>query len=239
MKPVYLALAAALFLLPPAHAQQASQGHLSLYAGASLPQGDFGATDGTAAEDGSGFASLGGAVVGEYIYPLGTPGLGVVGSIAAIGNKLDVKASIDQEMLEQLEDEGADLNVSSGYWINVPVMAGLRYETEASSTVDVYGLGKAGVNVNQRPNVEVDVKVENESATLTESYDRATSLGFGLGAGAVFNDQINVSLRYLSLGTPNITGEAEVTDFEGNTLEEEADYDQPLSTIQIMVGITL
>jgi hypothetical protein len=244
MKPVYLALAAALFLLSPAHAQQASQGRLRVHAGASLPQGNFGATD--ASQEESGFAALGGAVVGEYVYPLSTSGLEVVGSISAMGNKLDLEASIDEEAeedIEQFEEEGGDFNTSSGYWINVPLMAGLQYKAEASPTIDVYGLGKAGVNFAKRPDTEVEAEREGASLTIEESSSWVNSLGLSLGAGAVFNDQINVSLRYLNLGTPEITSEGEVNvsreGFDDESRETEIDYDQPLSAIQVMVGITL
>jgi len=183
--------------------------------------------------------------MGEYVYPLSTSGLEVVGSISAMGNKLDLKADLEEgdiEDIKEFEEEGGDLSISSGYWINVPLMAGLQYKTEASPTIDVYGLGKAGVNFAKRPDTEVEAEREGASLTIEVSSSWVNSLGLSLGAGAVFNDQINVGVRYLNLGTPEITNEGEVnlnSELNSVSRETEIDYDQPLSAIQVMVGITL
>ncbi|PSQ96628.1 MAG: hypothetical protein BRD53_03825, partial [Bacteroidetes bacterium SW_7_64_58] len=115
---------------------------------------------------------------------------------------------------ELIEDDEAD--VSSGYWINVPVMGGLRYETEVSPTADLYGVGQVGININRGPTVEASD--DDRSATI--SHSTVTSTGFTIGAGVAFNDQINVGVRYLKLGTPEITRETEFQ-FDGETQEEE------------------
>lgn len=216
-----------LFLLPQiTYAQMMQQGQLSLHAGASFPQGEFGATD--TDDENSGFATLGLTVGGEYTYPLNTPGLGAVGSVFLMANGVN-----EDELLEGFDE---DADISSGYWLNVPIMAGLRYETEASSEADVFALGKIGINVNRGPTLEANY--DNFDATQTLSFSTATSFGFALGMGAVFNEQIVVSLRYLGLGSPEITTEVE-TESNGNTNTDEDDYSQPLDGIQLMIGIDI
>jgi hypothetical protein len=135
---------------------------------------------------------------------------------------------------ELFEDADEDVDISSGYWLNVPIMAGLRYETEASSGTDVFGLEKVGINMNRRPTIEAD----NDNISVTQSFSTATSFGFALGVGAVFNEQIIVSLRYLGLGSPEITTEVE-TEFNGDTTTNEDDYSQPLDGIQLLIGIDI
>ena len=221
----FLLLALTALTLTPriANSQPMQKGQLSLHAGAAFPQGEFGATDED--DENSGFATTGLTVVGEYTYPTGTPGLGIVGSISVTANGMN-----EDELIE--DDE---VDVSSGYWINAPVMGGLRYKTEVSPTADLYGVGQVGINVNRGPTVELS----NDDRSATISYSTVTSTGFTIGAGVAFSDQIDVSIRYLKLGTPEITREAEVQ-FDGETQEEEEyEYDQPLAAIQLLVGVDL
>lgn len=222
-----LVLGTFLFLLPQITCgQMMQQGQLSLHAGASFPQGEFGSTDQD--EENSGFATLGLIVVGEYTYPVGTPGLELVGTISLMANGVN-----EDELLEDAEE---DVDISSGYWINVPIMGGLRYETEASPTTDVYGVGQVGINVNRGPTAEAS----NDNRSVTSSFNNpATSFGFTIGVGAVFNNQINASLRYQQLGKPELTTETELK-IDGETVnEDENEYDQPLAAIQLLVGINL
>jgi opacity protein-like surface antigen len=113
-------------------------------------------------------------------------------------------------------------------------MGGLRYETEVSPTADLYGLGQVGININRTPTVEASY----DDVSATTSSSTVTSTGFTIGAGVAFSDQIDVSIRYLKLGTPEITRETEVQ-FDGETEREEDEYDQPLAAIQLLVGVDL
>ena len=217
------AIALTALLLAPriANSQPMQRGQLSLHAGAAFPQGEFGATDQD--DENSGFATTGLTVVGEYTYPIGTPGLGIVGSISVTANRMN-----ENELFEDVDEDEVD--ISSGYWINVPVMGGLRYETEVSPTADLYGIGQVGININRGPTIEIS----NDDAISTISFSTVTSTGFTIGAGVAFNNQINASIRYLKLGTPEITTEVQ---FDGETQEDE--YDQPLAAIQLLVGVDL
>jgi len=221
----FLLLALTALTLTPriANSQLMQKGQLSLHAGAAFPQGEFGETTGDEFVGDSGFATTGLTVAGEYTYPTGTPGLGIVGSISVIANGMDGNEAFEV-------DEDDEVDISSGYWINVPVMGGVRYETEVSPTADLYGIGQVGININRGPTVEISY--DDSSGEI--SHSTVTSTGFTIGAGVVFNDQINASIRYLNLGTPEITAEEE---FQDDT--DEFEYDQPLAAIQLLVGVDL
>ena len=104
-----------------------------------------------------------------------------------------------------------------------------------SPTADLYGVGQVGINVNRGPTVEIS----DGNASRTTSFSTVTSTGFTIGAGVAFSDQIDVSIRYLKLGTPEITRETEFQ-FDGETQEEEEyEYEQPLAAIQLLVGVDL
>ena len=204
--------------------QKLQKGQLTLHAGAFFPQGEFGSTDQD--DENSGFATTGFTVVGEYTYPAGnTPGLGLIGTISFSAN------SIDED--ELFGDSDPD-EVDGGSWINVPIMVGTKYEAGFSPAVDLYGLGQVGINVSSGPTIEAEFG-ETGTITETQTLGGATSFGFTVGAGAVINDQINVGLRYQGLGEPEISNEVEV---DGDTRVDD-DYDQPLSGIQLLVGIDL
>jgi hypothetical protein len=109
-------------LLTPriANSQPMQKDQLSLHAGAAFPQGEFGATDQD--DENSGFATTGLTVVGEYTYPIGTPGLGIVGSISVTANGKNENGLLG--VVDVDDDVDDEVDVSSGYWINVPVMGG-------------------------------------------------------------------------------------------------------------------
>lgn len=229
----FFVFAIAVFLVLPhvSHAQTTQQnlqqklqkGQLTLHAGAFFPRGEFGSTDQD--DDNSGFATTGFTVVGEYTYPAGNiPGLGLIGTISFSANSIN-------------EDElfgDSDPQVDGGYWINAPIMIGTKYEAKFSPAVDLYGLGQVGINVSSGPTIEAEFG-ETDTVTETQSLGGATSFGFTVGAGAVINDQINVGLRYQGLGEPEISNEVEV---DGDT-RVDGEYNQPLSGIQLLVGIDL
>jgi len=210
-----------------AHAQmiEVTQGELNVYAGVSFPSGDF-SDDVGDIDNGNGYAMPGFSLTGEYVWPIGPPELGWVSGVSVIINRFDGEEAFD------LSDDDVDL--SSGYWLNVPIMTGLKYEVEASPTVDVYGLGQLGINLNKGPNTSIEDEFGNSAKT---SYGTAPSLGLNLGAGIVIDDRYIVGLRYKRLGEPEIEAEAEFETNRGDFSDENA-YDQPLSVIQLLVGIS-
>ena len=210
-----------------AHAQmiEVTQGELNVYAGVTSPTGDF-SDDVGDIDNGNGYAMLGFGITGEYVWPIGPPGLGWVSGGSVIINRFDGEKAFD------LSDNDVDL--SPGYWLNVPIMTGLKYEAEASPTVDVYGLGQLGVNLNKGPSTSIEDDFGNSAKT---SYGTVPSLGLNLGAGIVIDDRYIVGLRYKRLGEPEIEIESEVETNLGDVSAENA-YDQPLSMVQLLVGIS-
>lgn len=194
-------------LFSQAHAQE---NRLYINGGLSIPLSDF-ADDGDFDE---GHAGVGLAVTGDYLVPLGSPGLDWATSASITANTV--------------EEEFFGVNDADvGYWFNLPVLTGIRYQTDVSPTVDLFGLGQIGLNLVRAPGVDTD----NQEA----SPGIATSLGFGFGGGLILNDRIQISLRYLTLGEPEIEYDLETDGGQDQEFEREV----PITILQLTVGIPL
>lgn len=146
----------------------------------------------------------------DYNRPIGMPGLGWVTSATLALNGIDA------------DDVFGTDEVDTGFYFNVPILTGFRYTTNLSPTMQGYAQAQVGLNFFKGPSVEFN---DDESTSSI-----GTSFGFGVGAGVVFNDRINVSIRYLSLGEP----EAE---YDGDLFE--GDYEQPVSLLTLSIGLNL
>lgn len=200
------------FLLPfccsIAYAQH-DQPVFSLGAAVVMPTGDF-ADDGGA--DG-GFAMIGFALIGDYLYPVGNL-LGWITSATIAYNPAqdDILGGADGE---------------PGFWINVPLLTGLRYETPLSPTASLFGQAQVGFNYTNGPDIEADIN----SQQIEVNYGSAVSFGFSVGVGITLNPRINVSTRYFDLGKPEL--EVETVQVGGGG---ETELERPISFFQI--GIT-
>lgn len=222
------ALTAFLVLPHTVHAQTMQKGQLSLHAGAFFPQGEFGSTDQD--DENSAFATTGLTVVGEYTYPVGPPGLGVLGTVS-----LSVNGFNENEAFNQFGQNEVD--IESGYWINAPIMGGVKYVVEFSPTIDLYGLGQVGININNGP--ASTIKSKNLNYKIKQSFGNATSFGFTIGSGVVINNNLNISVRFQDLGKPELTLDEKIKE-EGEVVEKESeDVDIPLSGIQLLIGVDL
>jgi len=212
------------FLISGLSFGQAKMGKFAVFAALSLPTGDFG-DDKTF---GDAYATTGFGAGIDYAHPLGTEGLTWFSTGAFLYNGFD-----DKGIKELAESEGvANPNVDSGSWINIPILTGLRYETEISPTMDFFALGQVGLDFYMPPNS--DITFEGGSASV--EFDSGTSFTFGLGAGLVFNNKFNVSFRYLSMGEPEIEGT--VTSPDG-TENIDPPLEMGISVILLTVGMNL
>ena len=195
--------------LSPAHAQE---NRLFVNGGLAIPLSDF-ADDGDPSDEG--FAGIGFGVTGDYLVPLGSPGLDWATSASVTANTV--------------EEEFFGTDVDTGFWINVPLLTGLRYQTQVSPTVDVFGLGQIGLNIVRGPSGDAD---DGEV-----SPGIATTLGFGFGGGIVLSNRIQISLRYLTLGEPELEFDVDFDD--PNRQDGEIEREVPISILQLTVGIPL
>lgn len=176
---------------------QAKMGQFAVFAALSLPTGDFG--DNTTYGDGYATTGFGAGV--DYAHPIGTPGLTWFSTGAFLYNGFD-----DKGLMELAEDELSNVSIDAGSWINIPILTGLKYETEVSPTMDFFASGQVGLDFYMPPTSEISGQEGGESVSAEFSLDSGTSFGFAFSAGLVFNSKFYVSFRYLSLGEPEIEG---------------------------------
>ena len=203
---------------------QSEKGTFGIFGGLSMPQGEFGDDE---FEDDAGFAKMGFCIGGEYIKALNSPGLSWVTSISVVLNGLDADPIGDGYS----EETGEDLSADAGSYINVPIMTGLRYHTETSPTMQMYGIAQVGLNYMKYPTVEL--KSDYGSADI--EIDATTSFGFAIGGGIILNNKFNIGLRYLTFGDQDVDGKIKIPEQEDEDIESEFS----LSFILITVGIPL
>ena len=208
-----------------------------LFGAISMPQGDFGDDSGADA----GLAETGFGLGAEYSAPLGSPGWEWVMNGAVLLNGLDD---------DPFEDElgyiyGVEVDdVEVGSYINVPLMGGVRYRSPISPTADFFGMGLAGLNIVKGPTISFDMRIwddydwEYMNASAEQTFDMATSFGFGLGGGIILNKKFTIGFRYLNLGEPELKGELEVDVDYGGSGSAHVEFDQPVSVLLITAGVT-
>lgn len=202
---------------------QTAKPYWGLYGAVALPSGEFGSSD--IDDDHPGLATTGFGAGVEHTYPLSSPGFSWVSNVSFILNGVDEEAVKDM-----VGDE--DINIDAGYWINIPVMTGIKYQKMGSSNMSFYGMAQAGLNFVKGPTVEI--KGDSFKATMT--MDMATSFGFSIGGGIILNEKYAIGLRYLMLGEPDIETKTEIN-ISGGTDTEKVKGKQPISILLLTVGI--
>lgn len=223
----------------------------TLFGGLAFPQSDFGDdnVEDFFDDDGeSGLATMGYGAGFEYSSPLQSEGLSWVFSGSFFLNGVD-----EDEIEKEIDDD--DVNIDFGSYYNIPIMAGLKYESKNNPDINFYFQGMAGLNIAMIGDSEISLNMElpvydqygnfigyeDVDIKQTYSFDTATTFGFGLGGGIILNN-VNIGLRYLLLGTAKFEGEIEIqVDYPGidNPDPEEIDNDQPISILLLTLGIQL
>jgi hypothetical protein len=186
----------------------------SLYGGASLPQGDFGSTNG----DKAGYAKTGFCVMIEGSKNL-NESLNWISSVSLALNSLDES---------EMENKLSGFTVSSGNYITTWVMTGVGFETVASPSVKIYGIGQIGLLLSSFP----DIKLSSGGTSITQTTKMGTSFAYGFGAGVIIT-KINIGIRYYS-GEP----EYEQTASYGNVTGS-AKVKMPATVLQLLIGFNL
>ena len=199
----------------------------ALFGTVSLPVGDFGEDryfDLNRGGDGAATTGFGAGV--ELIYPLGTPGLGWHTTAAFIYQ------GYDDVLIRQWvqEDLGSGANVDAGNYFIIPIMTGISYNVPVSPEIGIILIGQAGLGLIKKTTMTASVP---DTASGEIELDMATSFGFGIGAGLVFNDKFNISVRYMGFGEPDF----EYTILEDSSIYATGKWKIPVSTILITAGI--
>lgn len=196
-----------------------AQGDFSVHAGAAVPLSDF-------ADDSYTNMDAAGAAVGfnlglKYVHPLSENGLGVFGSFDFNYN------GIKQSLKDDIEDmfAGSGIEFKWYKYINMPITLGLDYKYEIAEGTSIFGNGGLALNFLKL----TDFEMEMDGQTSTTSFDIGTSVGFKLGAGIILQDKYSLSLNYLGLGEPSVSGET-----DGQNVGE--DLKTKVSMLTVAVG---
>lgn len=186
----------------------------SLYGGVAFPQGDFSGTSG----DKAGYANTGFCAMIEASKNLsGT--VNWTSSISLAINSLDESS---------MEDQLSGFTVTTDNYITTWAMTGIGFETIASPTVKIYGLGQVGLLISSFP----DIKLSYSGESITQTTKAGTAFAYGFGAGVIIN-KINLGLRYYS-GEPEYEQSASYSGVSGT-----AKVKMPATILQLLVGFSL
>lgn len=185
-----------------------SQGNFSLHMGPSFPLSDFGKDD-INDEDASG-ATVGLNLGGKYVYKLNDQGLGVY--LGADFNYNGLKSSLKDDIEDQFDVSGADVDIKYYKYINVPITAGLNYTYKANGQVSLFA--DLGIGADFFKITNMTMEVDNEEIEI--NFDSSTQLAFKLGGGLLIQDKYIIGLHYNNLGKHNLKSEIS---YDGTTVD--------------------
>ncbi len=194
--------------------ENTSSMRFSLYGGAALPQGDFSSTNGVKA----GYAKIGflGMIEGSKYL---SESVNWTSSISLAINSLDES---------EMENKLSGITVSSGNYITTWAMTGVGFETVASPSVKIYGIGQIGLLLSSFP----DITLSSGGTSITQTTKMGTSFAYGFGAGVIIN-KVNLGIRYYS-GEPEYE---QTASYGGSTAT--AKVKMPATILELLIGINL
>lgn len=108
-------------------------------------------------------------------------------------------------------------------YINLPIMAGVRYTIPFSNGMSCYADGGIGYNFKRISPLELKIKSDyvyggimyNTTEKLTLSYSTNNSFAFRLGGGLNFRNNISISAYYYYLGGADVSSHVRMEDSDG------------------------
>ncbi len=194
---------------------QGSELAVHLYGMTSLPLGEFGqdrADDskltrrsGFSIGSNIGLAATGFGVGAELVSPVGYRNLQWIFSAKVILNG----CKTDALQAEYRAEAKVDLTLDYGYWLNLPVMTGFRYDHQFTPEFTLYGILQAGINFSKMASRKATV----QGLVVEEAhFDFARDFGFEWGFGILYNQRYNLGFRYLDLRNPRYEGEKKLSE---------------------------
>lgn len=221
MKKTFLFLAIAAFAI-----QVNAQTHFSLHAGGTMPMGNFGSFSKVtklafASTGKEGGASMGFNLGMKVKFDIASvEGLGVILTGDVFLNSLQSDVS---DKFEKMYGNGFDLTLPK--YLNIPIMVGANYTYNISNSFGIYGEGAVGLNIQKTTNFVQSADYDGVEYEVTTKFDLATSLGFQIGAGVIFNEKFSIGLHYYALGTNKLKGNTDNSDESGYDDYDWDDYD--------------
>lgn len=216
MQKIFLPIAFLILIPLSINAQdEISKFHFSVFAGLSLPQGDYGSTS----SEKAGFAELG-------------PCASIEGSLEFVQNYYWVSSvsfainSIDQESLENnLQSLIPGTTVEAGDYSSTWFMTGLGSDMSLSLSINLYVLLQLGLLLPSYP----DITLSNSGESIKQTTKSNTAFAYGFGAGITIS-QFNIGFRYYR-GEPKYEQSAV---YQGVT--SNVNVELPTMIFEIMLG---
>ncbi|MCK4343991.1 MAG: hypothetical protein KAX05_01800 [Bacteroidales bacterium] len=172
-----------------------AQSPFNIHGGISIPLGDFSETENIE----NGYAKIGFVLGFTFDKPITDIGLSWHTCANLLYNPLESDDLVDDIFIEGADSKG-------GAWINIPILTGIRYQTDITETIALYMLGIVGVNICK----EMNIRLEWHSEILDLNHNTVVAFGYAIGAGLVISKKVNFGIRYLGLGEPEIEYEWEL-----------------------------
>lgn len=192
-----------------------------LLVGGAMPLGEFGEQSGVR----PGFARVGFSLGADYV--LGTENFGWINSLLLSLNPSDIPST--HKAVYSTLDLPPNTTVDVGPWYTLWVSTGFQYAIAPADATRLFAIGQVGVLVSRSSDVRFNV----EGVDFRQAPVWAGSLAFSLGLGAEVAEHVVISGRYM-LSTP--TYDLYITGPEGLSIHNL--YDQPISLLQLLVGIS-
>lgn len=222
---------------------------LSFYGIASLPVGGFGKNlgaqphetrrNGFDVGEGAGFATAGFGIASEFYFPVGIENVSCFAGISIVKNGTDDER-LTKTFQEMLNNDSVRFDF--GNWVQIPAITGFRYMLPVSENIGVYGMIHCGIDFILAPTRRADV----EGETVDErKYVLAWQFGYGLGLGIVYNEEVELGIRFFDFGKPPFDSERTLShdyfsgayDLTGKDIV--LGQEIPVSFITVMLGYRL
>ena len=174
------------------------QNFASISFGATLPQGDYGATGDLAS---NGYARTGGAIKFDAAYfPVSYFGIG--GSFS-FGSNYAIRDSLVKDIISYIEantpgeidiPEDAEILYGSGFWNYVNLFIGPHFSIRASEKLYLDFRALAGLSIIRPPDQELRITYDGNNIYSRTSYNNV-AFGFTGGAGLRFMLNSNIALK--------------------------------------------
>ena len=107
---------------------------------------------------------------------------------------------------------------STPRYLNMPLLAGVRYTIPFSSSISFYADGGVGYNFRNISPLRLTLRNDyvyngimyNETMKMTNTYSTSGSIAFRLGAGLIVKNNISFSAYYYYLGSANVSMQSRV-----------------------------
>lgn len=226
-----------------------SKTHLTLFGVGSMPVGgyarDLGAQpyetrrNGFDVGEGAGFATFGFGIATEFYFPVGIENVSCFAGISIVknGTNDDQLTKTFQQLLNN-----DSVRFDYGNWIHIPAITGFRYTLPVSDNIGVYGMIHCGIDFILAPVRRAEV----EGITVDErKYVLAWEFGYGFGLGIVYNEEVELGIRFFEFGKPSFDSERILShDYFGGAYDligKDIVLGQeiPVSFITVMIGYRL